>query len=101
MSNKTSKRIAYALHHGEILTLSNTRTDGESVWLFDNRIAHLSEGVLEISSCGWRTKTTKDRLNAILEEFGQDSYIYQVDYTWYIQYPEYQELFLDNTMFTL
>ena len=42
--------------------------------------------VLGIRDCGWRTKVTKDRLNAILDIFGTKCSIYQKNHQWYINY---------------
>jgi len=39
-------------------------------------------GRIEISDAGWRTNTTKERLNAILD-YCKVGRIYQKDFTWY------------------
>lgn len=46
--------------------VSNTSTNGTELHLFGNVIAYWTEdNKLRISSAGWRTKTTKDRLNCL------------------------------------
>jgi hypothetical protein len=59
-------------------------------------IARISKNSIQISSCGYRTKTTKSRLNAILSHFGVER-IYQQDFVWYIN----NELFIDGMSITL
>ena len=43
-----------------------------------------------ISTCGWKTKTTKSRINAILHHYNKPG-IYQKDYIWYIGDKEFQD----------
>lgn len=45
--------------------VSNTETDGNNLILFGNLIAYHKGGNIYISSAGWRTVTTKDRLNGL------------------------------------
>lgn len=40
--------------------------------------------VIEIRDAGWRTVTTKERLNGLLQQFAPGWYIYQKDYAWYL-----------------
>jgi hypothetical protein len=40
------------------------------VYLFGNNIAQISDTEIFISTCGWESKTTKERLNGILHAFG-------------------------------
>ena len=41
----------------------------------------------DFSDKKWKTKTTKNRLNAILSEFNSDLSIFQRGGEWYIDYP--------------
>ena len=55
------------------------------VMLHGNHIATVGETFVEVYSCGYKTATTKSRLNAILSEHGiEGEYIYQKDFNWYI-----------------
>lgn len=45
-----------------VKVLSNGVTE---LRLFGNLIARKENGVVRISNCGWQTKTTKERLNAL------------------------------------
>lgn len=63
-------------------------------FLHKNRIANIEYDaykdhyVLCIRDCGWKTKVTKDRLNAILDIFGTKCSIYQKNHQWYINYRD-------------
>lgn len=54
-----------------------------AVYLHENLIAlvHLHASVLYLSSAGWRTRTTKSRLNALLDRYNRS--IYQCHGVWY------------------
>lgn len=57
--------VVSAFMNGRAKKVSNTQTDGQSLWLFGNKIAeHRADG-LYITNCGWTSKTTKERLNGI------------------------------------
>lgn len=46
-------------------TVGNSHTDGETLFLHGNAIArHTPEGV-EVTTAGWNSNTTKERLNGI------------------------------------
>ena len=46
------------------------RNGGVSLYLHGNMIAHLRGLELFISTCGWETNTTKERLNGLLDKYG-------------------------------
>lgn len=75
---KITEKIAECFNAGVSLTMGNTRTDGEKVWLFGNLIAEADHqlGILKITLCGYDTATTKERLNGIMRKFGVDGHIY-------------------------
>ena len=54
-------------------------------YLFDNMIAHKYEGGLYVTTCGWKSATTKERLNGILRAYNLGS-IFQNDFVWYLNY---------------
>jgi hypothetical protein len=76
---KVSKEIAQAFMRGERKSIGNTKTDGRIMLLYGNRIAEWREDGVYITNCGWRTMTTKDRLNALPEVN-----IYQSGGNWYL-----------------
>ena len=63
---KVSTTIADAWFRGEAKRLSNTETDGETIWLFGNAIAWWTgPDRFTITTAGYPTVTTKERLNAL------------------------------------
>jgi len=76
------------------ISCGNTRviydevTNTSDVFLFGNLIfslCHLDSGVvIRISDCGYRTETTKSRLNALMGEF-TGGYIYCYKGCWYLK----------------
>lgn len=63
---KVTQTITRAFLNREKATLSNTYTDGNTLYLHNNAIArHNSDGTLSISMAGWPTPTTRERLNAL------------------------------------
>lgn len=65
MARKVSKEIVAAFLNGEKLRISNSYTDGKSLYLHGNEIAKISGGKLYVSTAGWGTMVTKERLNAL------------------------------------
>ena len=56
--------------------------------LHGNTIARLKNDTLTISDGGgWRTNTTRERLNGLLELAGYPYRIKQIDFTWYYTMP--------------
>ena len=64
----------------------NENTETYDVFLHGNKIASIDYDNREVrlSSCGWRTSTTKSRLNAILTALRADSGIRQIRNRWQI-----------------
>lgn len=60
-----TSKIINAFMQGEAKKISNTHTDGQSLWLFNNKIAEHREDGLYITNAGWKSQTTKERLNAL------------------------------------
>ena len=52
------------------------------VQLHGNEIARLTGHFLRLSSCGWRTATTKSRLNAVLQAVGFPGRVGARDFDW-------------------
>ena len=66
MRNVTRQTVL-AFLNGQNMALSNTTTNGKSLYLWGNEIARFNEeGKLEISLCGYNTVTTRERLNGVL-----------------------------------
>jgi hypothetical protein len=54
-----------AFLNNERFKKSNTQVINGSIYLHDNRIAWWEKGKVWISSCGYKTVTTKERLNGL------------------------------------
>ena len=65
------------------VTYSSER-DASYVMLHGNHIATIGDTFLELYTCGYKTPTTKSRLNAILKEHGNDARIFQRDFEWFV-----------------
>jgi hypothetical protein len=63
--NQTTRKIVDAFQSRRELRVGNSYTDGEILWLFGNRIAKWVFGDLWITNAGWKTRTTKERLNGL------------------------------------
>jgi hypothetical protein len=62
---KITREIVFAFEHGISQKIGNSRTDGRSLWLFDNKIAEKRADGLWITNAGWDSNTTKERLNGL------------------------------------
>lgn len=56
----------------------NTQVRDNALYLHGNKIAELRNGELWITTAGWKTNTTKERLNGL-----PNVHIRQKDYVWY------------------
>ena len=66
-----SRKITKAWREGKRLTVGNTRTDGRNIYLHGNCIVRTTEsGAVQITTAGWNTSTTRERLNGFLEAAG-------------------------------
>jgi len=62
---KITREIVNAFENSRSLTIGNSRTNGESLWLFGNKIAEIRRDGLWITNAGWQSVTTKERLNGL------------------------------------
>lgn len=62
---KVTAAICGAFEAGKALTVNNSHTDGKALYLFGNKIAEWRQGQLWITTAGWETPTTKERLNGL------------------------------------
>ena len=62
---KITREIVDAFQNSRSLKIGNSRTNGESLWLFDNKIAEIRRDGLWITNAGWDSATTKERLNGL------------------------------------
>lgn len=76
---KITREIVHAFEHGITTKIDNSRTDGRSMWLFDNKIAEWKADGLWVTNAGWQSNTTKERLNGL-----RGVRIQQVRGQWYL-----------------
>ena len=70
MRRETSK-IMNAFYRGLPAKAARTHTDGQTVWLHNNRIAWRNDhGDICFTLAGWATTTTRERINGLLSTFG-------------------------------
>lgn len=62
---QVTKQVTDAFLSGRAKKVDNTHTDGRSLWLFFNKIAEHREDGLYVSNCGYKTRTTAERLRAL------------------------------------
>jgi len=74
-----TRDIVQAFESRNSLRIDNSRTDGRSLWLFNNQIAEWRWDGLWISNAGWKSKTTKERLNGL-----SGVNIYQLRGIWFL-----------------
>ena len=89
MARKITEDACKAFHNGYDFKKSNTEIGsyyesgsddfGWCMWLHNNGIAKRMDGKLYIRSAGWRTLTTKERLNGI-----SGVNVYQSNFDWYL-----------------
>jgi len=87
---KIESEMISAINSNSNWSKANTSviTDDQSIshiYLHGHEIAQVADQYVAVRHCGYRTKTTKSRLNAILFEFGfEGDRVYQKDFTWYV-----------------
>ena len=70
MRKETSK-IMNAFYRGKPARAARTHTDGQTVWLHNNRIAwRTDDGDICFTLAGWGTVTTRERINGLLKICG-------------------------------
>lgn len=86
---KVTEKAAEALKAFNKMKSGNTEVQvwqlGASLRLHGHIIAtHYQDERLVLDDCGWRTATTKERLNGVLDAFNSKWRIYQESSIWYI-----------------
>jgi hypothetical protein len=93
-----NRAIAYHQNWQKDNTSVIQREDGiTEVRLYGNKIAELGDFFVTLYDGGFRSNTTKSRLNAILRENGTgNESVYQKDYEWRISYDGKDEEFMSG-----
>ncbi len=83
MNKAITNQKDWKLDNTEVINFTNS----SDVYLFGNLIARIGETWIELFDGGWRTATTKSRLNAILSEHGcPGEYVFQKNFQWFVHY---------------
>ena len=80
----------------------NDNTDCSEIYLHGHKIAvydHKNEAV-KLNSFGYKTNTTKSRLNAILDEVKYGAKVFQRQFDWYLSYNNRTVDFWDGMILT-
>jgi hypothetical protein len=62
---KITKHAIHALCHGMKFSQNNTMVDGQGLWLHGTQIIRVADDGVYITTGGWNTTTTKERLNGL------------------------------------
>ena len=76
----------------------NSNTNCSQIFLHGHHIAtfcHETRAV-KINSCGYQTRTTKGRLNALLEEVKYGCRVFQKNWDWFVSYNDQVASFWDG-----
>lgn len=77
---KITREIVAAFMNRETKRIGNSYTNGTTLYLHSNAIAEWrQDGSLWITNAGWKSNTTKERLNGL-----PGVSIHQKDWTWYL-----------------
>jgi hypothetical protein len=86
---KIEERMIRAIQNKENWKSGNTSVSYEEgneisrVYLHGNKIAEVGERFITLYDGGWRSATTKSRINIILRENGGGG-VYQKNYEWFV-----------------
>ena len=76
----------------------NDSTNCSSIYLHGHQIATVDHNLkaVKLSSCGYETRTTKSRLNALLQEVKYGCSIFQKNFDWFVKYNDEVASFCDG-----
>jgi CO dehydrogenase nickel-insertion accessory protein CooC1 len=90
---KVSREVITAFLNGQSKKNSNTSTDGNTLYLFGNKIAEKINDLICVYDGGHRSVTTKERLDSLISLMEEDGTyliyvdrIFQKNYDWYFTY---------------
>ena len=80
------KQVVGAFVRGEYASKDNTESVGGHLYLHGNEIAYRDDaGNIEISHAGWHSRTTRSRLNAVLQLAEKNARVFIKDWTMHIE----------------
>ena len=98
------KQMNFAVSNKGNFSKSNTQvtynenTNCSQVYLHGHQIATYCHNTkaLKLSSCGYETRTTKSRLNAILSEVKYGCSVFQRNWNWFVSFRGETQDFIDG-----
>lgn len=82
---KITEQVVDAFMRGDSFASGNSQTDGDTIWLHGNAIAWREGRDVVIHHATWHTRTTRERLNGLLNVIAPHLGVVQRDYVEYIQ----------------
>ena len=80
------KQVVGAFVRGEYARKDNTESAGGHLYLHGNEIAYRDDaGNIEITHAGWHSRTTRSRLNAVLQLAEKKARVFIKDWTMHIE----------------
>jgi hypothetical protein len=80
---KVTAQVVRAFFQGKKKKVANTSTDGQAIYLHGNKIVRKTQGGgIEISTGGWNTVTTRERLNAFARVSQSNWQLYLNGFPW-------------------
>ena len=92
MNQAISKEIDWKKDNTEVINIEGV----SFVYLYSNLIAMVGDTWLELFDGGYKSNTTKSRLNAILREHGSGESVYQKNYEWFVSTKDGEVAFGDG-----
>ena len=81
-----------AFYNGTEYKNNNTVVKNKMMLLHWNLIAEIKGWQLYIDNCGWKTSTTKERINWVLEYLNKGLKVFQKSWSWYIEGNELEDV---------
>jgi hypothetical protein len=69
---------------------------GKSIVLHSTEVVHFDREKIILNTGGWKTATTKKRMNQASAEFDLGYHVYQADQEWFVDYRGEVYPFVDN-----
>jgi hypothetical protein len=92
MNKAISQEIDWKKDNTQVINIEGV----SFVYLFDNLIAMIGDTWLELFDGGYKSNTTKSRLNAILSAHGNGEYVYQKNFNWFVSTKDGEVAFNDG-----
>jgi len=98
---QTGKQGRFIINNGKVMAQTNkvgkhmtkitTNKEGGKVVTYRGCpvfTEYPKQGKVELNTCGWRSNTTKTRMNQAANQFGIPVHVFQKDFEWYVT-PRY------------